>query len=180
MAAVNEPIVICLGHSKHVGKDTVGDYLVGMHGFHRVSFAEPLKRSAMMLFGLTEQEVFVDKDIKLERFEGKTPRYFLIRLGKAIRDGFSPHLFVQLARSTIEEKLKQGRDVVVTDLRLSNEWHTLKGIDGHVHMWRLQRKSAPKSNEQTEIELQDDQWWDKTIVNNGTIDELFAAVESNL
>jgi len=38
---------------KRSGKDTVADYLVGMHSFKRIAFADPLKNTVALEFGIT-------------------------------------------------------------------------------------------------------------------------------
>jgi hypothetical protein len=73
-------IVGILG-KKRSGKDTTGDYLVANKNFVKYSFANPIKRGAMELFGFTEDQVFGDAKDEIDPTWGITPRLVLQIMG---------------------------------------------------------------------------------------------------
>jgi len=64
-------IVFLLGHQAGVGKDTLGNHLIGKEGFIRFAFADKLKESVADLYGFTRQQMYTDegKNIPDERYE---------------------------------------------------------------------------------------------------------------
>jgi hypothetical protein len=178
----DRPVVIAVGYRSGVGKDLVGDYLVETHGFVRVAFADIIKREAMSLYGLTEHEVYVDKDVALARLAGKTPRHYIQITGDQLRSSDGPDVVVEAVRSTIHALNKRGRDVVVTDLRMWSELRMLRD-DNDINevLWCIERKNVPNitkddSSHVTETALADFTGWNDIIHNNGTISDLFMRV----
>jgi hypothetical protein len=84
-------IVGILG-KKRSGKDTTGDYLVANKNFVKYSFANPIKRGAMELFGFTEEQVFGDAKDEIDPTWGITPRLVLQIMGGAIWSVNRPNL----------------------------------------------------------------------------------------
>jgi hypothetical protein len=66
------------------GKDTTGDYLVANKNFVKYSFANPIKRGAMELFGFTEEQVFGDAKDEIDPTWGITPRLVLQIMGNEV------------------------------------------------------------------------------------------------
>ena len=69
---------------KRSGKDTTGDYLVANKNFVKYSFANPIKRGAMELFGFTEDQVFGDAKDEIDPTWGITPRLVLQIMGTEV------------------------------------------------------------------------------------------------
>jgi predicted 2-oxoglutarate/Fe(II)-dependent dioxygenase YbiX len=110
------------------GKDTAAK---AFPGATTVAFAEPLKRAAMAMWDLTEDQVFDDrqKEVVDERY-GKTPRQMLQWLGSdVIRDQFDKNHWLSLAR----HKITSAKGVVcVTDVRYDNEAALVRELGGKV------------------------------------------------
>jgi hypothetical protein len=180
----DKPVVIALGYRSGVGKDTIGDYLVERHGFVRLAFADIIKRDAMSLYGLTEYEVFVDKDVPIARLHGKTPRHYVQLTGDTLRNESAK--LINVIRELVHVLNRQGRDVVITDMRMQSELKMLQDDhDINEILWCVERKSVVSINEndtlhETETALADFHGWNDTIFNNGTRAELFAIVEQKL
>jgi hypothetical protein len=167
------PIVVALGYKSGVGKDTVGAYFTKHHGFARVAFADPLKYASMGLFSLSVSDVFNCKDEEQKRFGCKTPRHIIQRMGDAVRREFGTDILVQIARNNIIELIKDGRDVVITDLRMLQEVEMLKELKAlNVKLWHIERPinkggaSGKTALHQTEHELDGFTGWDVTLVNH--------------
>lgn len=75
-------IVIVLFGRKHTGKGTVAAYLAENYGAQIKSFAEPLKRITMGAFSFTHEQMYTEEGKNtIDPRYGKTPRWFLERLG---------------------------------------------------------------------------------------------------
>jgi len=110
------------------GKGTVGDLLVDK-GFHKDSFAAPLKDACSVIFGWPRE--LLEGDTELSRKWREEPDAFWSeRFGKQ----FTPRLALQLmgteaGRNVFHSDIwvvsllnrAKGRDIVVTDVRFKNE-----------------------------------------------------------
>jgi len=177
-AADGVPIVIALGHKSHVGTGVIGEFLVYSYGFHVVSFADQLKVMTMVKYGLSHAEVYVHKDQPMERFDGKTSRQLLQQHGELLRATHGDNVLVDVVKQKIKDKISQGRDVVLTDVRLPAEFDMLEDIGAH--LWKVTRQVSTLSTElmrhETEIALNNNTRWHLVIANNGTIQELLRKV----
>lgn len=124
------------------GKTTAAKYLVERYGATRFSFAEPLKRMAMMIYGLTEEQVFGPLEAKeaVDPRHGKSPRELLQFLGTDVcRTHLGPDVWANAALA----KLEPGRLYVCDDVRFDNEARAIRNRCGVV--WMLDTTGAPKS-----------------------------------
>jgi hypothetical protein len=136
-------LIIGLNGFRESGKDTAGAYLVKHYGFHRLSFAEPLKQSVANLFDISLEEIEewknwpsvrvnlsgpsgrMTRDIK--KYSDMDFRTFLQRYGtEAHRDVFGENFWVDQAMSQIEE----GKNYVFTDARFPNELMAIRKAKG--------------------------------------------------
>lgn len=121
-----------------VGKTTVAKTLANTRQFEIVSFAAPIKR--MVATFLTDlgidpetADAAINGDLKEERifddYPGLTTRYLMQTLGTEWgRDMISEYVWTWTARHRIDTLLKQGRDVVVDDLRFPDEYAMLAAM----------------------------------------------------
>jgi len=134
--------IIALAGRAGSGKSTVGQWLVEHRGAVEVSFAAPLKRLAMEVFGFSERQVFgtqqdkettvgdvrvaFGEEVKAELAHAwssgraVSPREMLIRLGDGARRHIAPDVWIRAALRQIDE-LPDGTLAVVTDVRYGNE-----------------------------------------------------------
>lgn len=161
--------------SARSGKDTLGSMILARCNSYRYSFASPIYAMARA-FGLTDAD-FSDsrKEVPIDRFGGRSPRYLLQTLGTEWgRDLVSPEIWVQLAAIKLEHA---GPGMVVTDVRFENEasWIRENGILIHIH-----RPGAPVVNphvSEAGVEIQDG---DIIISNSGTLTDLELKVDGVL
>jgi len=163
------------------GKTTIASYLHAA-GYKRVSFAAPLKRLVALLLeelGLPEAEAmrYVHKDkeeiIPLVR---TTARHMLQTIGTEYgRSCIHPPLWVMCAEAQITQLMAEGTSVVIDDCRFPNEAALILRLGGE--LWRVERSSATRTTSHaSEGSLDDYPLFDRRIVNDGTLLELYAQV----
>lgn len=164
------------------GKSTLAERLVDKHGFHLVSFADPVKE---MLTSLLRAMSYDEKHIHRLLYEdlkhtpippfGRTAREMMQTLGTEWgRDLVHPNLWVHLAARKIERLLSEGTRVVVDDVRLPNEAACVLSLGGA--MYRITRPSAQKYNDhRSEGGL--DNLGLPEVTNAGTVEELHESAD---
>jgi hypothetical protein len=183
------------------GKDTIGNYLVEKYGFNKLSFAMVLKDILSLLFlwdrnlleGNTEEsrkwretvDEWWSQRLKIPNF---TPRYALRYFGTELfRDHFHPDIWT----ATIEKRLKNYKNIVITDCRFPNEIQMLK--DNGALLLKITREKLPlwyKQYENNQIEKPEgihpsEYSWIKSkfnyeFTNNGEIQELYKYIDNLL
>ena len=126
---MTKPLIIGLCGRAGTGKTSVSQYLQEK-GFQAISFAEPLKRMAMDIWGFSEEQVFGDASIKEapDPRTGITPRWAMQQLGQAGRDHMGQYVWIQAAFAKIEA----GGKYVFEDVRYCNEAAELHRGGGYV------------------------------------------------
>lgn len=116
---------------KGVGKDTAAT-LFYQHGYKKVSFADPLRYAAQVIFGLTAEEMN-DRKLKeepLRRYPYQSPRQILQTLGTDCVRAHYPEAWVEAAKRRIGNLFVAGHGVIITDLRFENEAQLVRKIGG--------------------------------------------------
>jgi hypothetical protein len=178
------------------GKGTVADILEEHHCFDKVSFADTLKNAAATIFRWDRAMLEGDtKDSREKREQidewwaerlgipDFSPRYLLQYMGtEVMRNNLHPDIWVlSLERKIIE--CGPG-DYVVPDVRFPNEIRMIKRNGGKV--WHVQRGELPDwfGQNPSHIHASETSWnneiFDATIYNNGTIDDLKLTVDNLL
>ena len=164
------------------GKDTIGDYLAENHGFTKFAFADKLRETVHTLnpiVGIQSgavpfvrwQDVINDYgyDNYKETDYGTEMRRLLQVMGTEVgREMISDTIWVD------ELNAAKGR-VVVTDLRFPNEYNKIKTLGGMV--WRVDRAGTKPVNPHKSETAIDDKTWDAHFHNDGTLGDLYMAVE---
>jgi hypothetical protein len=137
LANDNLPRVIGLSGPAGSGKSTAAQYLVSNFGYRRVRFAGPLKAMAAAA-GLSDREIEGDlKELPSELLCGRTPRYFMQRLGTEFgRDLIGEDFWVNLWRESANAIIDGGGRVVADDCRFENEVDMLRSLGGIVGVLR--------------------------------------------
>ena len=187
------------------GKGTVGDILTE-HGFHKDSFAKPLKDAVAIIFGWPRELLEGDTDRSRawreevdpywsEKFGRPfTPREALQLMGtEAGRDVFHRDIWV----ISLLNRAK-GKNVVVTDVRFQNEIRYIQDNGGIVirvkrgmdPVWFSLLEKITSDAERTKFmqfeHIHKSEWdwvgcdFDFTIHNEGTINELRQSVKNAL
>lgn len=158
------------------GKDTVAAGLTCMHGFHRIAFADPIRRGLQVMLGLDAMSFeHPHKEIVIGAI-GKSPRQMMQTLGTEWgRSLVHPELWLLIARTNIEQSLASGRRVVISDVRFDNEANMLRDMGGQIwHITRNQPSRASAHISESGVTPTDD---DRFISNDSSIDSLYRKFE---
>ncbi len=180
-------VVALIGRARS-GKDTVADYIADQLGCNKHALATPLKELVCAMFEIDmetldkyKNEQYSLKAQKLDResyniFEYPIDvsfRHILQRCGDAQKAFFGLDVYMQ----KLALKMQDEDTVVVSDVRLVEEQRWL--IDNtNVTFIKLHRNAeiGRDSAHRTESET-DKLYHDYEIVNDGTIDELYAKID---
>lgn len=175
------------------GKDTIADYLIKNHTFHKISFADKLKDSVSAMFSW-DRELLDGKTNESRKWREEVDAYWTSETGRTItprlvlqefgtecmRNGFYDGIWVSLTKKKIIEN--PNMNFVLPDTRFPNEAKMLYDIGGEV--WHVKRGADPAwFSEYQELgveptDVHPSEWaWAQTkfkhiINNNGTIPEL--------
>jgi hypothetical protein len=182
------------------GKGTVSDVLIGMCGFKSLSFADSLKDAVAAVFSWDRQllegstaesrEWREQVDLWWAKRLGipdLTPRLVLQLWGTEVcRAGFHQDIWI----ASLERKIEEGKNYVIPDTRFPNEINLIKQIGGEI--WCVKRGPDPKWFVQYQLggsppnHTHSSEWewarskFDKTLENNGTLEDLKNRVLSHL
>ena len=134
------------------GKDTIADYLIKNHTFHKISFADKLKDSVSAMFSWN-RELLDGKTNESREWREKVDTYWTSETGRTItprlvlqefgtecmRNGFYDGIWVSLTKKKIIEN--PHMNFVLPDTRFPNEAKMLYEIGGEV--WRVKRGNDP-------------------------------------
>ena len=180
------------------GKGTVSDILVEEHGFKKISFADSLKDAVAAVFSWDRELLEGDTDVSRMWRETKdtwwadrlgmpdlTPRLILQLWGTEVcRTGFHNDIWI----ASLERKLRSNTNYVIPDTRFPNEVNLIKKISGEI--WCVKRGPDPKWFVQYQLggsppnHIHSSEWewarskFNKTLANDGTLDDLKALVKS--
>jgi hypothetical protein len=178
-------MIIGITGKKRSGKDTAGSRLHDKYNFKRYSFADPIKKAAMEMFDFdTEQMWGSTKEVVDPRW-GISPREVLQILGTELFQ-YDIHKHTDklkhIGRDIWAFRFKIWRDkhplsnVVITDVRFPHEVKIIRELGGQI--WKVVRPSlADNDNHASEREMDSITDIDITIVNDGSIDKLYKAVD---
>ena len=185
------------------GKDTAAKYLINNLGFHRVAFADPLRRglyalnpiihiSPAMIHTLKISSLYNDKDsIK----DGDYGLFVRLRVIVDLIDWDEAKKIDEVRQLLQRYGTEAGRNihgegcwieaaaramkgqarVVVTDCRFPNEAKAIREWGGKVV--RIARKGVKSVNSHVSDKGLPEDMIDLTITNNGTIEELWSEME---
>jgi hypothetical protein len=163
------------------GKSTVAGILFNRAGYHVEPFARTLKRmlqtmlvDAGMHTGEAIRMIWHDKHEPITCLPGApTSRRLQQTLGTEWgRDLIGPDLWVEI---WTRRAMSHAAGVVADDVRMANEAAAVRALGGEV--WQVLRPGVPGGDQhRTEAGLGDGFVFNRTIINDGTIDELRAQV----
>jgi dephospho-CoA kinase len=139
MQSLPTKLIIGFTGAKGVGKSTAAKYLT-KYGFHRMSFASPLKEAVTKIFGWTD-ECYNPEKKEVVTDWGITPRTALQVIGTDIfRDQLTNYFpTIKLSESSIWiEKMAQQISstnhtmIVIDDIRYQDEYDMIKRVGGIV------------------------------------------------
>lgn len=117
--------VIGLNGSIGCGKDTLADHLVENHQFSKLSFSDPLRASASILFQVPMHN-FIDRNLKEQPsplLQGLSPRGLLQIMGTEICRAIRPDIWTQRLAISVAHRnhAHQRPKIVIADVRFPNE-----------------------------------------------------------
>ncbi len=174
-------MIIGLGFRARSGKDTVANYLVNNYQFVQESFAFPLKEYiGRNICGFTDKQLWGSWKEIVDPEWGKTPRQMLQLIGtEAMRNTVHKDFWIIPMRRKLKEHIKNGRNVVTSDLRFFNELSLIKefgGITIRIDREKADIISSPKHESELELETNTD--WDYVLDNNHTLEQLYDGIKT--
>jgi len=175
---------------KRSGKDTVAEYLIKHYDFQRYSFADPIKRAAMHMFGFTEAQMWGSTEDK-ETIDPRwniSPRRMLQIIGtdlfqfdiqKHLKDGefpFGRSVWVNRFKVWYREEMDKPYDIVIADMRFHHEANAIRELNGEI--WRVVRPSLTLNDEHPSEKEQESILADKTIINDGDLNDLYTKIKN--
>lgn len=160
------------------GKDTIAKHLWAEYGFTRIAFADPLKLAAQQMFGLSHAQTWDDslKEVVIPHW-GMTPRKIFQLMGtEASKPVFGEDVWVKRWLMSYNV-LKDTDDIVIPDLRFDIEADALRKLGGVIVEVRRDAAGLTGEAAKHKSEAGISTPPDFVISNNGTFDELYAAVD---
>lgn len=187
------PIIIGICGRKRHGKDSVGRVLYDQHGFMPTAFADPVKRVAMDVYGLSWDQCYGDGPEKeaIDPRWGLSPRAIMQLLGTEVGRSIHTDTWVKHTLSNIQSAYEgygfrwrndRAREFVhqwtsppvgwvITDVRFPNEAEAIRKVNGKV--WKVVRPSLGISTDEHPSETSVDQIVaDLILTNQGTLADL--------
>ena len=161
------------------GKDSAARYLWTQYGFTRIALADPLKAAAQAMFGLSDRQAWDDelKEVEIP-FWGMTPRRMLQLLGTdASKPIFGNDIWVKRWLITYD-LLNDTDDIVVPDVRVDIEADAIRSRGGIIIEVRRDVAGLPGAAGAHVSEGGLSAPADFVIHNNGTLEELYAALDT--
>jgi len=164
------------------GKDSVAEHLRLHRGFRVESLANPIREGLKAMFVLSDWHFQPAHKETVIDWIGKSPRQLMQSLGTewgrdlVARDIWLKRLELRLGNL---RRLKDSR-VVISDIRMVNEAAMINHLGGQ--LWRIVRpgqRTTPHADHTTEQE-QHRLVPDLTIVNDGTLADLYQQVDEAL
>lgn len=165
------------------GKNAAAEGLIAS-GWSQLSFAEPIRQMLLVLNPIIHAGVHLQTFIDDQGWDETKYSYPEVRrlmqvLGTEVgRDMIDDDLWIKLAKKTMEDCLKQGKPVVFTDVRFSNEVEMIRFNGGKIiRIHREGTKPAQNHVSDTNVDLLT---IDREIINSGTVEDLQNALKSIL
>ena len=178
---MKKKMIIGIFGKKGHGKDTIADYLVKNYNFHKLTYAEPIKKICRDIFSLSEEQLTNHnlKEIIDPRWK-KSPRQIMQLIGTDLfRNTFSEDIWVNILFEKAKRLLLEGKNIVISDIRHSNELEKLFQLSDNVLIFNVIRdiKNEKEDNHPTEQFHYEKKFPIQTIYNT-TLEELYSEINS--
>ncbi len=168
--------IIGISGKLNSGKTTLANYIVNEYKYTKYSFADPLKKGLMEIFGFEYDQVYTTKGKEtLDKYWNITPRDTMQYFGTTIFRNNINKLIPEMNENFWVNRFKKnykGEYLVIDDVRFINEINIIKELGGIII--RINRNNElNKSNYHiSEIILDNYNEFDLIIENNKNIDFL--------
>lgn len=159
-------MIIAFSGRAGCGKSTAAKMLVEGFGYHRISFADPI-RDMLECLGISREMSTRDKNVPIPWLSGHTPRSILQKLGTDFgRNMISENIWVDIAERKIKSHL--DKHIVFDDLRFDSEAEMIRRLSGKVIL--IHRDGLPVMDHESERGIK---WGliDAVVENKGSPDE---------
>jgi len=167
--------IIAFGHRKQVGKDSAAKFLqiilrMQNKNVKKAGFADEIYQVAYRLYkwaGFNTKEYYEAhpkmKEVILSSI-GRTPRQILIDIGM--------HMRVHDPEVWLNAVLRQTdcNFLIMSDLRFPNEKTAIEALGGMCI--KIERPTIVDSNDAADYALADCKYWNRVLVNNGSLADL--------
>lgn len=146
------PVIAIMG-AKHSGKSEVAKALMGV-GFTQFAFADKLKEAAIIIYGLSHEQVYGNlKEVEDPRY-GLTPRFILQRLATEVCRSVHPDTWILALERQVHGWATGLRydsyAIVIDDLRYENEAEYVRRWGGQI--WEVVRPDVGYTGEHSSEE----------------------------
>ena len=171
------PRVVAFSGVAGCGKSTAAKYLVGKYGYTLVKFADPI-RDMLRGIGMTDKHFEGELKEKPLHF-GKSPRFLLQTLGTEwARETIHQDFWVNIWCNRVWDLLKQGKRVVVDDVRFPNEALAVRALQGL--FLRIETVRVTTTNHSDHISEKPLTGYSQTLHNNGSVETLCSNLDNLL
>lgn len=190
---MQKPFLIALCGPIGAGKDTVADYLSDKYGYTKVGFSDPVYQALWALNPVVNlpdgtyrrlQDVVMDMGWETAKRSIPEIRRLLRHVGtEAGRDIHGEDCWVwRMENRMADDVATKGTLVghVIRDLRFENELCMVRNYGGQVWFVDNGTYDPSKEPEHRSEGLRFDRIYDQYIQNTGTLEHLYAAVDSLL
>lgn len=172
------PVVAFCGLARS-GKDTCADLVLAKFGGYRYSLADPLRAMLKVGLGVDLDDPYWKerKETPIPAFGNKSPRQMMQWLGTEWgRQLIDNDLWVTLAKQRF---LDAGPGMVIADVRYENEAEWVRSMGGIlIHVTRPGVQKV--NNHVSEAGVSYDPKTDRTLLNDGSLEDLRASLFSIL
>lgn len=168
-------MIIGLTGKARSGKDTVAEHICSTCFFEHYWFSKPMKDACAAMFNWDERHLYGElKEVVDPRF-GVSPRVAVQTLGTEWgRDTINQNIWIERARIEMES----FSDLVISDCRFNNEAEAIREAGGVIV--EVVRPNVQQVAEHASEKGIDASLIDFTIVNDGTLTDLYRAVDQFL
>ncbi len=172
------PNIIGFTGRKFNGKDTAAKQLIN-DGYTPMSFAEPIKQVAKLLFGFSENQVNGNQKEEIDARWNTSPREVLQFIGTELfREQITrllPDIGSEFWVKSLENRIPKDTDIVITDVRFPNEVDMIHRLGGKIIRVKRNIQVNDSGTHISEKHI-DKLVVDYDIENNGTIEQLHEKV----
>ena len=136
-------MLIGLFGKAHSGKDTAAMYMDTTHGFHRLAFADKLKKVAADIFMLRDEQLHGELKETVDERWNLTPRRILQFLGTEIGQQLYKNIWVEWTKmytAKIRHDFGSCEPIVITDVRFIHEAEHV--MDSGGYLWKILRNGV--------------------------------------
>jgi hypothetical protein len=179
---------------KRSGKDTIAEYIINNYGYVRYSFADPIKRGLIEMFGFSHEQMWGDEKDKetIDPRWNVSPRKMLQIIGTELfqydihkymnEDEFNVGRNIWVLKFKYwylkERETNPNLKIIIPDLRFIHEEKILKELNATIV--KVIRTNTNNSDAHASEVEQDSIKPDIIINNDSSLDDLYKKIENEI